>query len=230
MKNGQHGSYVRTRLTYAAPSLFALRNETGRKSLRAQQLLALRTISGAPRFVRNQVISRDLRMESLDDFVWGSKFGKRIQDGYDQMHITKNINVLICRIGLDNERTNFGSNISEEEDVEDNLRKCDCVRKTDRSSGGCSGKSSRLSWWGSVGAGAAAYDPCMHRAACWPRNAPSRATRKAHFSGPERSAGRGAKAAALRPARGTPCRCAACTGGSPPPITLSLVRVDKLTC
>ncbi|XP_045504512.1 uncharacterized protein LOC123701161 [Colias croceus] len=62
-------AYVRTRLTYAAPAWFALTNETDRKSLRAQQSLALRTISGAPRFVRNQVISRDLRMESLDDFV-----------------------------------------------------------------------------------------------------------------------------------------------------------------
>ncbi|VVC88036.1 unnamed protein product [Leptidea sinapis] len=55
-------AYVRTRLTYAAPAWFALTSETGRKSLRVQQSLTLRTISGAPRFVRNQVISRDLRM------------------------------------------------------------------------------------------------------------------------------------------------------------------------
>ncbi|XP_045776082.1 uncharacterized protein LOC123874637 [Maniola jurtina] len=62
-------TYVRTRLTYAAPAWYALLSETDRKSLRAQQSLALRTIAGAPRFVRNAVISRDLRMESLDDHV-----------------------------------------------------------------------------------------------------------------------------------------------------------------
>ncbi|VVD00450.1 unnamed protein product [Leptidea sinapis] len=62
---------VRTRLTYAAPAWFALTSETGRKSLRTQQSLTLRTLFGAPRYVRNQVISRDLRMESLDDFVIG---------------------------------------------------------------------------------------------------------------------------------------------------------------
>ncbi|KAF9797664.1 hypothetical protein SFRURICE_017859 [Spodoptera frugiperda] len=39
------------------------------KRLRAQQSLTLRTIVKAPRFVRNATISRDLGVESVDDFV-----------------------------------------------------------------------------------------------------------------------------------------------------------------
>ncbi|XP_047527770.1 uncharacterized protein LOC125064655 [Vanessa atalanta] len=62
-------AYIRTRLTYAAPAWYALTSETSRKSLRAQQSLALRTITGAPRYVRNAVIARDLHIESLDDYV-----------------------------------------------------------------------------------------------------------------------------------------------------------------
>ncbi|VVD00620.1 unnamed protein product [Leptidea sinapis] len=69
LKLCEYKAYVHTRLTYAAPAWFTLTSETGRKSLRAHQWLALRTISGTPSFIRNQVFSRDLRMESLDDFI-----------------------------------------------------------------------------------------------------------------------------------------------------------------
>ncbi|XP_075989001.1 uncharacterized protein LOC142984977 [Anticarsia gemmatalis] len=58
-----------TRLTYAAPAWFALLSATNRQRLRAQQSRALRLVVGAPRFVRNDTIARDLRMESLDDHV-----------------------------------------------------------------------------------------------------------------------------------------------------------------
>ncbi|CAH2216099.1 jg25753 [Pararge aegeria aegeria] len=78
--------YVRTRLTYAAPAWHALVSETGRKSLRAQQSLAHRTISRAPRFVRNQVIARDLCMESLDEFI-RRQIGCARADGARAQHL-----------------------------------------------------------------------------------------------------------------------------------------------
>ncbi|XP_064075424.1 uncharacterized protein LOC135194202 [Vanessa tameamea] len=60
---------IRTRLTYAAPPWYALTSETSRNSLRPQQSLALRTITGASRYVRNAVIARDLHIENLDGHV-----------------------------------------------------------------------------------------------------------------------------------------------------------------
>lgn len=68
-KLGIYKAYIRTRLTYAAPAWYALVSETNKKRLRAQQSLTLRTIVKAPRFVRNATISRDLGVESVDDFV-----------------------------------------------------------------------------------------------------------------------------------------------------------------
>lgn len=68
-KVGVYKAYIRTRLTYAAPAWFQLVAETNRKRLRAQQSISLRTITAAPRYVRNDVIQRDLRVESLDDFI-----------------------------------------------------------------------------------------------------------------------------------------------------------------
>ncbi|XP_075990226.1 uncharacterized protein LOC142985867 [Anticarsia gemmatalis] len=69
VKLGVYKTYIRTRLTYAAPAWYALTYEKSRRALRVQQSLALRTIAGAPRYVRNTTIQRDLRVESLDDFV-----------------------------------------------------------------------------------------------------------------------------------------------------------------
>lgn len=81
----------------------------------------------------------------------------------------------------------------------------------------------RLRWWpGAVGAGERACGRCTRwggRPACWPRSARSPVTRRAPSSARARYAGRAARAAAARPARGTPCRCAAYTGGSRPQIT-----------
>ncbi|KAJ2937340.1 hypothetical protein O0L34_g19223 [Tuta absoluta] len=69
MKLGVFKAYIRTRLTYAAPAWYAVVSETNRQRLRAQQSKALRAIADAPRFVRNEVIRRDLKVETLDEFV-----------------------------------------------------------------------------------------------------------------------------------------------------------------
>ncbi|XP_063898861.1 probable RNA-directed DNA polymerase from transposon X-element [Helicoverpa armigera] len=62
-------TYIRPVLTYAAPAWFALTSERSRKTLRSQQSACLRLIAQAPRYVRNDVLQRDLKMESLDEFV-----------------------------------------------------------------------------------------------------------------------------------------------------------------
>lgn len=87
-KLGIYKAYVRTRLTYAAPAWYALVRECNRRRLRAQQSLALRTIVDAPRFVRNSTISRDLRMESLDDFIGRltkAMFGRAEHSGFQHL-------------------------------------------------------------------------------------------------------------------------------------------------
>ncbi|XP_072934991.1 uncharacterized protein [Epargyreus clarus] len=61
--------YIRPRLTYAAPAWYALASEPQRKRLRVIQSRALRQVAAAPWYVRNTVIQRDLRVESLDDFI-----------------------------------------------------------------------------------------------------------------------------------------------------------------
>ncbi|KAG7298637.1 hypothetical protein JYU34_018290 [Plutella xylostella] len=62
-------TYIRPRLTYAAPAWYQLVAETHRRKLRAQQALSLRTVVDAPRYVRNCTIQRDLKIDSLDDFI-----------------------------------------------------------------------------------------------------------------------------------------------------------------
>ncbi|KAJ8703943.1 hypothetical protein PYW07_013237 [Mythimna separata] len=69
VKLGIYKAYIRPVLTYAAPAWFALTCETNRIPLRAQQHLALRSVVDAPHIVRNDIIQRDLGMESLDEFV-----------------------------------------------------------------------------------------------------------------------------------------------------------------
>ncbi|CAK1540365.1 unnamed protein product [Leptosia nina] len=61
--------YIRPHLTYAAPAWYGLTAEYVRQRLRAVQNKTLRRIVDAPRFVRNATIARDLRQESLDDFI-----------------------------------------------------------------------------------------------------------------------------------------------------------------
>uniref|UniRef100_A0A2A4J820 Uncharacterized protein n=1 Tax=Heliothis virescens TaxID=7102 RepID=A0A2A4J820_HELVI len=48
---------------------YALTSEGSRKLLQAQQSVALRLVTQAPRYVRNDVIQRDLKIESLDGFL-----------------------------------------------------------------------------------------------------------------------------------------------------------------
>ncbi|XP_047994512.1 uncharacterized protein LOC125232773 [Leguminivora glycinivorella] len=69
VKLGVYKTYVRSRLTYAAPAWYALVGECNRKRLDSQQSLSLRAVVGAPRYVRNDVIARDLKVEPLRDFV-----------------------------------------------------------------------------------------------------------------------------------------------------------------
>lgn len=61
--------YIRSILTYATPAWFALASATNKKLMQSQQSAALREAVGAPRYVRNSTIARDLRVESIRDFV-----------------------------------------------------------------------------------------------------------------------------------------------------------------
>lgn len=80
-KIGVYKLYIRSRLTYAAPAWFALTGPAFRKRLRCVQSKTLRTIVGAPHYVRNSTIQRDLRMDSLDDFV--QRLAKRMFERAD---------------------------------------------------------------------------------------------------------------------------------------------------
>ncbi|KAJ0175982.1 hypothetical protein K1T71_008156 [Dendrolimus kikuchii] len=68
-KIGVYKTYLRSRLTYAAPAWYALCSATNKKLLQSQQNIALRMCTGAGRFVRNDVIARDLSIPSVEDFV-----------------------------------------------------------------------------------------------------------------------------------------------------------------
>ncbi|GBP22587.1 hypothetical protein EVAR_84827_1 [Eumeta japonica] len=54
------------RLTYAAPAVRTL-SISQRKRIQAQQSIALRMIVGAGRYVLNDVIARDLRIETVEN-------------------------------------------------------------------------------------------------------------------------------------------------------------------
>lgn len=69
VKTTVYKMYIRSRLTYAAPAWYALTGATARRQLGVVQSRTLRKIVNAPRYVRNATIQRDLRIESLEDFV-----------------------------------------------------------------------------------------------------------------------------------------------------------------
>ncbi|CAF4918888.1 unnamed protein product [Pieris macdunnoughi] len=73
--------YVRPHLTYAAPAWYSYTKECNRQRLRIVQNINLRRAVGAPRYVRNATIARDLRMESIDEFV--ARFTKGMFDRAD---------------------------------------------------------------------------------------------------------------------------------------------------
>ncbi|KAL0810395.1 hypothetical protein ABMA28_010540 [Loxostege sticticalis] len=64
-------TYVRSRLTYAAPAWYSLCSPAQRSKLQVQQNISLRVLTGAGRYVRNDVIARDLRIPSVEEFVVG---------------------------------------------------------------------------------------------------------------------------------------------------------------
>ncbi|CAG4946345.1 unnamed protein product [Parnassius apollo] len=62
-------TYIRSIITYAAPAWYALLSEPLRRRLQAQQNLTLRTIVGAGRYVRNDVIAANLKIDTIQGFV-----------------------------------------------------------------------------------------------------------------------------------------------------------------
>lgn len=68
-KLGIYKTYIRSRLTYAAPAWYQLCSATNKKLLQTQQNTALRIIVGAGRYVRNTTIVKDIKMETVKDFV-----------------------------------------------------------------------------------------------------------------------------------------------------------------
>ncbi|GBP76611.1 Probable RNA-directed DNA polymerase from transposon X-element [Eumeta japonica] len=61
--------YIRSWLTYAAPAWYALYSTSQRKRIQGQQSIALRMIVGAGRYVLNDVIARDLCVETVEEFI-----------------------------------------------------------------------------------------------------------------------------------------------------------------
>nr|XP_034826944.1 uncharacterized protein LOC117984436 [Maniola hyperantus] len=64
-----YGAYVRSRLTYAAPAWYSFCSEYQRRRLQVQQNKCLRLIVEAPRYVRNDVIHRDLKTPTVEEYV-----------------------------------------------------------------------------------------------------------------------------------------------------------------
>lgn len=68
-KVGVYKTYIRTRLTYAAPAWYALCSKSNKKKIQVVQNTALRMCTLAGRYVRNDTISRDTGVESVEEFV-----------------------------------------------------------------------------------------------------------------------------------------------------------------
>ncbi|KAL0894549.1 hypothetical protein ABMA27_013121 [Loxostege sticticalis] len=62
-------TYIRSRLTYAMPAWYGLCSQHTRQRIQVQQNISLRVLTGAGRYVRNDVIARDVKMQSIEDFV-----------------------------------------------------------------------------------------------------------------------------------------------------------------
>lgn len=77
-------TYVRSRLTYAAPAWYALLSHTNKVALQRIQNVALRMCVSAGRYVRNDVIARDTGTESIESFVKLS--ARRMFDKADNGH------------------------------------------------------------------------------------------------------------------------------------------------
>ncbi|GBP23875.1 RNA polymerase II-associated protein 1 [Eumeta japonica] len=74
--------YIRSRLTYAAPAWYALCSSSQKKRIQAQQNITLRMIAGAGRYVLNDVIARDLCIETVEEFI--QRIARRMFDNADQ--------------------------------------------------------------------------------------------------------------------------------------------------
>ncbi|CAH2106405.1 unnamed protein product [Euphydryas editha] len=64
-----YGAYVRSRLTYAAPAWYALCSANQARRMQIQQNRCLRLIVGAPRYVKNDVIHRDTKTPTVEEYV-----------------------------------------------------------------------------------------------------------------------------------------------------------------
>lgn len=68
-KVGVYKAYIRPHLTYATPAWYAFASRPQRHRLQVAQQKALRIIVSASRYVRNDVIQRDLGIESVESFI-----------------------------------------------------------------------------------------------------------------------------------------------------------------
>ncbi|XP_052755883.1 uncharacterized protein LOC128201819 [Galleria mellonella] len=68
-KIGIYKTYIRSQLTYASPAWYALCSDAQRRRMQAQQNCVLRMCADAGRYVRNDVIARDLAVPSVEEFV-----------------------------------------------------------------------------------------------------------------------------------------------------------------
>ncbi|KAI5651463.1 hypothetical protein NE865_00707 [Phthorimaea operculella] len=62
-------TYICSRLTYATPAWYALRSSTQKKRIEVIQTTTLRLITGAGRFVCNDVIAVDLKVETVEVYI-----------------------------------------------------------------------------------------------------------------------------------------------------------------
>lgn len=80
-KVGVYKTYVRTRLTYAAPAWYALCSRRNKSRLETVQNSSLRTCTRAGRYVRNDLIRKDIGIETVEEFV--VRMARRMYDSAD---------------------------------------------------------------------------------------------------------------------------------------------------
>ncbi|GBP92740.1 Probable RNA-directed DNA polymerase from transposon BS [Eumeta japonica] len=70
--------YIHSRLTFTATARYVLCSASQRKRIQAQQNIAQRMIAGAGRYVLNDVIARDLCIETVEEFI--QRIARRMYD------------------------------------------------------------------------------------------------------------------------------------------------------
>ncbi|GBP35260.1 hypothetical protein EVAR_19481_1 [Eumeta japonica] len=69
VKVALYKGYIRSLITYAAPTWYALSSTSQKKKIQAQQNIAQRMIVSVGGYVLNEVIARDFHIEAVEEFI-----------------------------------------------------------------------------------------------------------------------------------------------------------------